>query len=49
MDDELVQRCRDHIRSHRATLYGQAWNVFEEDDLQAAAEWLAVEIRAVLG
>lgn len=48
-DDELVARCRDHIASYRATLYGQAWNVFEADDLERAAEWLASEIRQVLG
>ena len=44
----LAENCKKHIASKNCTLWGRAFDVKTEKGLDAAAEWLAGQLRGVL-
>ena len=45
----LKDACREHLASKGCTLWGQAFNIHDEKGLERASEWLAQQMRDVLG
>lgn len=45
--DPLKDACKGHIRAKRCTLW-MVWDVSDEEGLDAAASWLADEVRQVV-
>ena len=46
--EELLARCRDHLSRQHCVMWGQHFNILDED-IDAAVEWLAGEITDVVG
>lgn len=43
---QLVQAAHNYLKTLGSTLWGQAFNIIDERDV--AAEWLALQVKAVL-
>lgn len=46
MEDPVVEAARRYLQTKHCTLWGEALNI--HDDMEAAAQWLAGEVRAVM-
>lgn len=44
----IEEACREYLSKRPSTLWGRAYNVQDENGLEAAVEWLTTQVRNVL-
>lgn len=47
--DELVQACHAHLSRTHTVVWGETFNVYDAEEREEAVEWLAEQIRGVMG
>lgn len=45
---KLEETCQDYLADKNCTLWGRAFDVKDENGLEAAAQWLAEQVRGVI-
>jgi hypothetical protein len=45
--EQLINRCEEYLTSFHTVLYGQYWDVTDDEQRREAAVWLAEQINGV--